>query len=162
VAQLPLRLLGPLVAGAVTAGGLAPAAPTEQAAVPSDSSLFAARAALWRDYFANAPDLAAALPENFVAINEGDSVWTGRAATLAEAKASAARGTRLTALSFPENTVQRYGSVAIIHSRYDAVLERGADHRRLRGLITEIFVWNGRRWIHPSWHMNVESPGGPW
>lgn len=153
MAQLSLRTL---FAVPVLTTVLAFAALGQQSTAPSDSSLFVAREAVWRDYFANGPDLATALPDNFVAINTGDSLWEDRAATLAGARASAARGTRLTELRFPRNVVQRYGDVAIIHSRYEAVLETGAERFTMRGHITEVFVWDGKRWIHPSWHMNIE------
>jgi Domain of unknown function (DUF4440) len=153
VAQLSLRTL---FAVPLLTVALASAALGQQSTTPSDSSLFAAREAVWRDYFANGPDLATALPDNFVAINTADSLWEDRAATLAGARASVARGTRLTELRFPRNVVQRYGNVAIIHSRYEAVLETGGDRFTMRGHITEVFVWDGKRWIHPSWHLNIE------
>ncbi|HEX9754645.1 MAG TPA: nuclear transport factor 2 family protein [Gemmatimonadales bacterium] len=152
MAQLSLRTL---FAVPVLTTAFASAALGQQSTAPSDASLFAAREAVWRDYFANGPDLATALPENFIGIGN-DSVWSDRAETLAGAKASVARGTRLTELRFPKNAVQRYGNVAIIHSRYEAVLETGGDRWTMRGLITEVFVWDGKRWIHPSWHMNIE------
>jgi hypothetical protein len=141
----------PFLALAVLPPGQAVA---QKGAAPPDSSLFAAREAVWRDFFAAAPGLASALPENFVGIVTGDSVWDGRAATLADAKASAASGTRLAALRFPRNVVQRYDDVAIIHSRYEAVLEKEGQSQTMRGQITEVFVWTGSRWIHPSWHMD--------
>ena len=124
-----------------------------QTSAPSDSSLFAAREAVWRDFFAASPTLAEELPADFVAIQAGDSLWADRARTLMDAKASAARGTRLTALRFPRNVVQRYGNVAVIHSRYEMTLERPGGTRTTSGQITEVFVLTGRRWIHPSWHM---------
>jgi hypothetical protein len=133
---------------------LPPAALQAQTPIaPSDSSLFAAREAVWRDYFAASPALADELPADFVAIQAGDSLWADRARTLTGAKATAAVGTKLTSLRFPRNVVQRYGNVAIIHSRYEMTLERPGGTRTTNGQITEVFVWTGVRWIHPSWHM---------
>ena len=127
----------------------------------SERSLLAAREAVWRDYFAYRADLVGALPENFVGIAGGDSVWQNQQETLAASRASAARGVRLSTLNFPRNLVQRYGEVAIIHSRYEAVLNGPDGKSVLRGNITEVFVWNGTRWIHPSWHMDFDrSPSG--
>ncbi|MBI4502267.1 MAG: nuclear transport factor 2 family protein [Gemmatimonadetes bacterium] len=123
---------------------------------PSDESLFAAREAVWRAYFANAPELAQVLPNDFVGIVAGDSAWADRAATLTGAKASVARGTRLVALRFPRNVVQRYGSVAILHSRYEAEFDGPDGPNTMRGQITEVFVWSGSRWIHPAWHMEID------
>ena len=48
-------------------------------------------------------------------------------------------------LRFPRNRVERYGHVAVIHSRYEAVLE-GSGRTTLQGNITEVFVWNGSGW----------------
>jgi hypothetical protein len=120
---------------------------------PSDSSLFAAREAVWRDYFTASPALGDELPADFVAIQAGDSLWADRVRTLKGASVSAAVGTRLTSLRFPRNVVQRYGNVAIIHSRYEMTLERPGGTRTTSGQITEVFLWTGLRWIHPSWHM---------
>ena len=124
--------------------------------VPSDSSLYAAREAVWRAYFANSPDLADALTADFVGIATADSVWRDRSATLAEAKASAEHGTRLVELRFPRNVLHRYGNVAVIHSRYDAVLAEPTGNQPMRGRITEVFVWNGKRWMHSSWQMDFD------
>ena len=65
MAQLSLRTL---FAVPVLTAALASAALGQQSTAPSDASLFAAREAVWRDYFANGPDLATALPENFIGI----------------------------------------------------------------------------------------------
>ena len=132
---------------------LIPSALWAQSRMPSDTSLFAAREAVWRDFFAASPALAEELPADFVAMQARDSAWADRARTLAQARASAAAGTRLVSLRFPRNLVQRYGNVAIIHSRYEMTLERPAGTRTTAGQITEVFVWTGQRWIHPAWHM---------
>jgi hypothetical protein len=139
--------------------GLAFAAPSGvvgQVADTSEASLFIAREAVWRDYFANGPNLAVSLPEGFIAIQAGDTAWDDRAATLSSSKASVQRGTKLVSLEFPRNRVERYGPVAVIHSRYRAVLEGPNGTTTMRGNITEVFRWDGRRWLHPSWHMDFD------
>jgi hypothetical protein len=123
---------------------------------PSEASLLAAREAVWRDYFANRPDLASALPDDFVAIEQGDSVWADRGRTLANARASAERGTKLVSLEFPRNRIERYGPVAVIHSRYRAVLEGREGRQTMAGQATEVFRWTGTRWVHPSWHLDFD------
>ena len=138
---------------------LAPLAPA--AAQPpvdtSQASLLRARDKVWRDYFASTLDLALTLPADFVSIHAGDSTWDSRAATLESARASAASGRKLVSLSFPRNTIERYGPVAVIHSRYQAVLEGPEGRTTMRGNITEVFRWDGRRWLHPSWHMDFDG-----
>lgn len=122
----------------------------------TEASLLAAREAVWRDYFAHGPNLAATLPSDFVAIQAGDTTWDDRAGTLASSKASVAGGGKLTALRFPRNRIERYGPIAIIHSRYEAVLEGPSGTTTMRGNITEVFRWDGKRWLHPSWHMDFD------
>jgi len=145
-----------VVAGCIVGCGGPGIGRAQQRPDTSQASLFAAREAVWRDYFANGPDLAAALPPDFIAIQAGDSTWGGRERTLAGSRASAASGVKLTSLSFPRNRVERYGDVAIIHSRYEAVLEGPNGRNPMRGQITEVFRWTGTRWIHPSWHMGFD------
>jgi hypothetical protein len=125
---------------------------------PADTSLaalYAAREQVWRDFFSDPEGLARALPPEFVAVATGDTVWEDREATLARSRASVRGGTRLVSLSFPHNRVQRYGNVAVIHSRYEMVLE-GATRQTIRGNVTEVFVWTGARWSHPSWHLDYD------
>jgi hypothetical protein len=124
----------------------------------SQASLFAAREQVWRDYFGNGADLARALTPDFIGIQAGDTAWTDRAATLAGARASAERGSRLVSLQFPRNSVERHGNVAVIHSRYLAELDGAGGRGSMRGNITEVFVWTGSRWVHTSWHMDFDRP----
>lgn len=127
-----------------------------QTADTTEASLLRAREAVWRDWFANGPNLAVTLPADFVSIHAGDSIWTDKAATLASSRASAAEK-RLVSLRFPRNKIERYGHVAVIHSRYEAVLEGTKGRTTLRGNITEVFRWDGKRWLHPSWHMDSDG-----
>lgn len=127
-----------------------------QAADTTEASLLRARETVWRDWFANGPNLAVTLPADFVSIHAGDSIWTDKAATLASSRAAAAEK-RLVSLRFPRNKIERYGHVAVIHSRYEAVLEGTKGRTTLRGNITEVFRWDGRRWLHPSWHMDSDG-----
>lgn len=128
-----------------------------QATDTSEVSLLKAREAVWRDYFANAPTLATALPANFIALGAGDSTWRDKAAILAASRASAAEGVKLVSLRFPRNKVERYGPVAVIYSRYETVLEGPKGRTTRRGNVTEVFRWDGKRWLHPSWHLDNEG-----
>lgn len=42
-------------------------------------------------------------------------------------------------------------------SRYEAVLDGPEGRTTMRGNITEVFRWDGRRWLHPSWHMDFDG-----
>jgi hypothetical protein len=154
------RIVAALVVAGIAVIGLAAARPpqgTPPTGAPNDSSMLVAREAAWRDYFAAGPGLATVLPENFVGLSGGDSVSRGRAVTLEGSKQSAASGSKLVALTFPKNLIQRHGNVVVIHSRYEATLQRGKESETLRGWITESFVWDGTKWMHPSWHMSSDS-----
>jgi hypothetical protein len=129
---------------------------TEGDREPDEISLLAAREAVWRDWFAGAPRLAETLTSDFIGIQAGDSTWSDQAATIAASRASAASGVKLVSLEFPKNKIERYGPVAVIHSRYRAVLEGPQGQNVLAGQITEVFRWDGRRWVHPSWHMDSD------
>jgi hypothetical protein len=126
-------------------------------AEPSEASLLAAREAVWRDFFANAPTLEAVLPANFVALYAGDSTWQDKAAVLAASRGSATGGTKLVSLRFPRNKIERVGPVALIYSRYEMELEGPDGRTTRRGNVTEVFRWDGKRWLHPSWHIDNDG-----
>jgi hypothetical protein len=152
----------PRLAGAVLAMTLLLAAVPfgrgiAQTADTTEASLLRAREAVWRDWFANGPNLAVTLPAEFVSIHAGDSTWTDKAGTMASSRASVAEGLKLVSLRFPRNKIERYGHVAVIHSRYEAVLDGPKGKTTLRGNITEVFRWDGKRWLHPSWHMDSDG-----
>jgi hypothetical protein len=128
-----------------------------QAADTSEASLLKAREAVWRDFYANAPTLATALPANFIAMGAGDSTWQDKAAALAASRAAAAAGMKLISVRFPRNKIERYGPVAVIYSRYETVVEGPNGRITRRGNVTEIFRWDGKRWLHPSWHLDSDG-----
>jgi hypothetical protein len=151
----------PRLAGAALAMTLLAAVPFSRAGAQTtdttQASLLRAREAVWRDWFANGPNLSATLPADFVSIHAGDSAWTDKAGTMASSRASVAEGLRLVSLRFPRNKIERYGHVAVIHSRYEAILDGPKGKTTLRGNITEVFRWDGKRWLHPSWHMDSDN-----
>jgi hypothetical protein len=131
---------------------------SQTAAVPGDSSLLAARETAWRDYFSAGKDLPLMLPPDFVAIHAGDTGHTDRATTLEGSKRAGASDRRLVRLVFPKNIIQRHGSVAVVHSRYEGTLrDAKGKTEQLKGWITETFFWDGARWMHPSWHMSDDA-----
>src|ERR1700756_5478079 len=76
-----------------------------------------AREAVWKAWFANdRATLEKFLPEDTLAINNGEEQWEGRAEVLETAKQFADDGGKLIRLSFPRVEVQTYGNVAVLYS----------------------------------------------
>jgi ketosteroid isomerase-like protein len=117
--------------------------------------LFAAREAAWRGFFGDPDALAAILTEDFVAIDRGAFPFSTKAQVLEQSRQVTAAGVRLVSLAFPDNLVQRYGEVAIIYTTYSYTTRKAggpADPEQM-GRATELFRWDGRRWLHTGWHL---------
>ena len=80
-----------------------------------------------------------------------------KATVLASSRASATGGAKLVSLRFPRNKIERYGPVALIYSRYEMELEGPNGRTTRRGNVTEVFRWDGKRWLHPSWHLDNDG-----
>ncbi len=119
------------------------------------SSLLAAREAAWRNYYSDPDKLAAMLPEDFIAIDNGGGQFSNKAETVASSRADVAAGQKIESLKFPDTKIQRYGDVAIIYTTYELVIA-GKDGKKVTasGRATEIFRWDGTRWLHPGWHLD--------
>jgi ketosteroid isomerase-like protein len=119
------------------------------------ASLLAAREAAWRNYYSDADRLAAMLPDDFIAIDNGGGTFSNKAETVAGSRADVAAGKKITSLKFPDTKIQRYGDVAIIYTTYELVIA-GKDGKTVTasGRATEIFRWDGARWLHPGWHLD--------
>jgi ketosteroid isomerase-like protein len=117
--------------------------------------LLADREAVWRAFFeGDAARLAAALPEELVAVNAGEAEWLGRQEVLAASQAFRASGARLKRLSFPATEIQLYGDVAILYTTwaYDIETDKGVESFSGRG--TEIFVRRADGWVNSGWHLD--------
>ena len=111
------------------------------------------REAVWRAFFAgDTVKLAALIPP---ALAAGDPFGcNSRAPTIAYAVQSAASGNRLVELLFDSTTITVHGSVAVMHAKYEYVLEDRSGRRRAwRGRATEVFVREGGRWVNPLWYL---------
>jgi hypothetical protein len=124
-----------------------------------DSELLAARETAWRAWFAgDVAALEAMLPAEFISYGMTGKELSDRARTLAESRAYAASGGRLERLEFPATSAQRYGDVVVLYSLYEVGLVDGAGKATtLRGRATEVFVRREGRWLHPGWHLDVET-----
>jgi hypothetical protein len=81
--------------------------------------------------------------------------FSNKTETVASSRADIAAGQKIESLKFPETKIQRYGDVAIICTTYELV-NAGRDGKKVTasGRATEIFRWDGTRWLHPGWHLD--------
>lgn len=126
------------------------------------ATLLTAREAVWRDYFANPDRLAAGLTPDFIAMNDGGPPWQSKEQVVEGSRASLSGGTALVHLAFPKTEIQRYGEVAIIYTTYELQLSRQGRAGPLeKGQATELFRWDGTRWLHTGWHLADIPPQRP-
>ena len=46
---------------------------------------------------------------------------------------------------------------SLLRAREAGLAIGAGDSTWLRGNITEVFRWDGTRWLHPSWHMDYDG-----
>jgi hypothetical protein len=117
--------------------------------------VLAAREAVWKAYFAN--DRAALerlIPDEAIAIDEGSSEWSNKAAILAGAKRFADSGGKLVRLEFPKTEMQIYGGAIIIYTTYISEIESNGKRATQSGRGTEIFVRRGNELVNAGWHLD--------
>src|SRR5262245_37715538 len=122
--------------------------------------ILAAREAVWKAYFAN--DRAALerlIPDEAIAIDDGSSEWSTKAAILAGAKRFADGGGKLVRLEFPKTEMQIYGGAIIIYTAYICEIESNGKRATQSGRGTEIFVRRGNELVNAGWHLDSEPVG---
>lgn len=120
------------------------------------ADLFAAREAAWRGFFGDPDDLEALLTDDFVGIDGSGKPWHSKAEAVADSRQLTADGVRLQEIEFPQNVVQQYGEVAILYSTYSYTTTKGGQVNPTQtGRVTELFRWNGERWLHTGWHVEA-------
>jgi hypothetical protein len=153
-----VRILVTCVAVAVVAprtSAQAPAATSHRTVLDSAAraSLLAARDRIWRAWFANdSVELGRLLPPAVVAV-EGEDGWEDRAAILSGSKQFAASGGRFVAIRFFDTEIVSYGTIAIVHARYELALARDGRRSTSTGHATEIFVRRDGAWVNPFWRL---------
>jgi Domain of unknown function (DUF4440) len=117
--------------------------------------ILAAREKVWKAWFANdRPLLEKLIPEEAIAINDGDGGWSDRATILAEAKRFADSGGKLVKLEFPKTEIQAYGYTIIIYTTYLYETEVNGKRSTSSGCATEMFVRRGDDLVNVGWHMD--------
>jgi hypothetical protein len=117
--------------------------------------ILAAREAVWKAWFSN--DRAALerlIPEETIAIDNGQEDWSDRAAILAGAKRFADGGGKLLKLEFPKTEIQVYGNTVIIYTTYLYEIEVNGQRSTASGRATEMFVRRGDDLVNVGWHMD--------
>lgn len=123
-----------------------------------DPEVLAARETAWRAYFAgDVKTLGDLLPPEFIGLGMTDGPFTGRAETLADARAFQQEGGRLVRLAFSETRSQQFGDVVVLYGRYEAVIQSDGVERTVRGRLTEMFVRRDGKWLHPGWHLDLST-----
>ena len=120
--------------------------------------ILAKRDAVWRAYFAN--DRAALeklIPEEVIAINDGQEAWSDRAAIFAGAKSFADAGGKLVKLEFPKTEIQAYGNTVLIYTTYVYETEMNGKRSTSSGRGTEMFVKRGDELVNVGWHLDSEK-----
>jgi ketosteroid isomerase-like protein len=117
--------------------------------------ILAAREAVWKAWFAN--DRAALeklIPEEVIAINDGEGEWSDRAAVLDGAKRFADGGGKLVKLEFPKTQIQVYGNTVLVYTTYVYEIEMDGKRSTSSGRATEMFVRRGDDLVNVGWHMD--------
>jgi len=116
--------------------------------------LLAAREAVWRAWFAGDNDaLGKLVPPELITLESSDTFGT-RASNLEESRGFAASGGKLTRLAFPRTDFQAYGNTVILYTTYELALTTDGKVNTQRGVATEIFVKQNKRWQNTGWQLS--------
>ena len=117
--------------------------------------ILTAREAVWRAWFTN--DRAALeklIPEEVIAIGNGEDAWANRAKIFADAKGFVEAGGKLVRLDFPKTEIQVYGNTVLVYTTYLLETEMNGKRNTASGRATEMFVRRGDELVNVGWHMD--------
>jgi hypothetical protein len=117
--------------------------------------ILTAREAVWKAWFAN--DRAALeklVPEEVIAINDGEENWSDRAAVFVGAKRFAESGGKLVKLEFPKTEIQVYGNAVLVYTTYVFEMDINGKRTTSKGRATEMFIRRGEDLVNVGWHMD--------
>jgi len=120
--------------------------------------ILAAREAVWKAWFTNDRALLDKLiPEETIAINDGEQTWANKTAILEGAKSFAESGAKLVRLEFPKTEMQIYGNTVIIYTTYAYETELNGTRTTTSGRGTEMFVRRGDDLVNVGWHLDSQK-----
>ena len=120
--------------------------------------ILAKREAVWKAWFANdRATLERLIPEEAIAINDGEEGWADRAGILVSAKAFADAGGKLLKLEFPKTEIQVYGNTVLLYTTYVYETEVNGKRSTSSGRGTEMFVRRGDDLINVGWHLDSQK-----
>ncbi len=113
------------------------------------------REEVWTAFFANdRARLEKLIPEETIAINDGQEAWSDRAAIFASAKQFADGGGKLVRIEFPKTEIQAYGNTVILYTTYVYETEMNGKRSTTKGRGTEMFVRRGDELVNVGWHLD--------
>ena len=113
------------------------------------------REKVWRAFFANdRAMLDKLIPEEVIAIDDGDEGFQNRERILAGAKQFAESGGKLVSLEFPKTEIQLYGNTVLIYTTYKMELDFGGQRSKSSGRATENFVIRNGQLVNVGWHLD--------
>lgn len=124
--------------------------------LPIDLDVLTTREAAWRAWFGgDETTLRALLPDDFLSIGASGTDFSDRAKTIASSRAFQEGGGRLVSLAFPETHAQRFGDTVVLYGSYEATFVSGNEQKEMKGRLTEVFVQQDGKWVHPGWHLDL-------
>lgn len=121
------------------------------------TTLEAVRKAVWVDWFSgDTAALRRSLAPELVAISPGAPHWQSLQESIAGSAKFRADGGRLVSVAFDSSMVHRFGDAVVMFSHYIVVTAGSQGQRTQKGRATEVFVRSNGRWVHTSWHLDVD------
>lgn len=122
------------------------------------TALETVRKAVWVGWFSG--DTAAlhhALAPELVALSPGAPHWQSLSQTIAASADFKAKGGKFVSVAFDSATTHRFGDVVVMFSHYTVVTEHADKRSSQKGRATEVFVRTNGRWVHTSWHLDIDA-----
>ena len=152
----PLLVVLLAVATASTIAAQSAPSVAETLAGPERAELMRVRKAVWVNWFAgDTAALRRVLAPELVAISPDSKLWQSRDGTLAGSAAFKASGSTLESVTFANDSIHRFGDVAVMFSRFTLVINGSGTREVQTGRATEVFVRRSGRWVHTSWHLDA-------
>jgi Domain of unknown function (DUF4440) len=119
----------------------------------NDETVLAAHRTLWNTWFAgDSTGLMHLMTADFVALNAGEPMWSGRDSVVRASGVFIETG-RVLAIDFPDCIERRWEMIAILFCTYVVDVEEGGRAWRTRGRSTEIFRMTETGWLAAGWHL---------